>query len=233
MKLFLPAIALLAATFASPARAGDVKLQVANGRVTLQAKDAYVRDILAEWGRLGQVKIINAERVMSQPVTLDLQDVPEADALATLLRGVSGFMAAPRDQAAGPNASVYDRIVIMAAPRPMPTNAAFTPQPAQPAPYRGFPQPGMMNPGYVDDQDQPAGAPSYPGYPQNQPIRGVLQPQAQPTAPTLPTGAPGTVSPIPQVQPGAPGGIQPGTGAPGTITPPPKNPGGPGQDGGV
>ncbi len=238
MKVFLPAIVLLAAAVAVPAHAGDVELQVANGRVTLQARDAYVRDILAEWARVGEVKVVNGDRVMSQPVTLDLQDVPEAQALTVILRSVSGFMASPREQPAGDNASIYERIVIMPAPRPAPANASFTPQPSQqPPPYRGMPQPGMVNPAYMDDQDQPAGNSPFPG---NQPPmqalpRGMMQPQPQTQPPPgqLPTGAPGTLSPMPQAQPGG-SVVQPSTGAPGTISGPQpvKNPGGPGGDGG-
>jgi hypothetical protein len=253
MKLFLPAIVLLTASMAVPARAGDVKLQVANGRVTLQARDATVREILAEWARVGQVKIVNGEKVMGAPVTLELQGVPEAQALNTLLRSVSGYMAAPKLQPVA-GASMYDRIVIMATPRAAAATASFTtPTPQQPQ-YRGMP-PGMPNPALLDDQDESTGLP--PTYSGGQPVypggvvsRGtILPPQLQPgpsgmlNAPvpgTLPQGAPGTVSPMPQMQPGLPGQpgmpavTQPGTGPAGTVTAPQpvKKPGGPGGPGG-
>ncbi|RPJ84168.1 MAG: hypothetical protein EHM13_05510, partial [Acidobacteria bacterium] len=99
-------LCLLAA--ASPASAGEVKLQIRNGRVTLEASNATVREILAEWARVGGTRFVNAERVPGGPVTLLLTDVPEAKALDTVLRSVSGYMAAPRP-AAAPGASVYDR----------------------------------------------------------------------------------------------------------------------------
>ena len=57
-----------------------------NGRVSLVAKDATVRQILAEWARVGQTKIVNVERVPGGPVTLELTNVPEAQALDVLLR---------------------------------------------------------------------------------------------------------------------------------------------------
>ena len=161
MKLFVPAaIVLMTASMALPARAGDVKLQVANGRVTLQARDATLREILSEWARVGQVKIVNAEKVMGVPVTLDLVSVSEADALNILLRSVSGYMAAPKAQLVA-DASIYDRIVILATPRSAAVNTGFSPAPA---PQR-MPS-GMPNPVMLDDQDDPAGPPpTYPGNP--------------------------------------------------------------------
>ena len=136
MKPFLAPVALLSMLVALPAHAGEVKLQVANGRITLQARDATVREILSEWARLGQVKIVNAEKIAGAPVTLEMQDVPEAQALTTLLRSVSGYMAAPRTQLAA-SASIYDRIVIMAAPRMQTAaRAGYAASPAQPNVYR-------------------------------------------------------------------------------------------------
>jgi len=70
---------------ASPAFA-DVKLTMGNGRVTLVAKDVTVRQILTEWARIGQTKIINLERIPGGPVSVELNDVPEAQALDVLLR---------------------------------------------------------------------------------------------------------------------------------------------------
>jgi hypothetical protein len=234
MKLAVPALVLsLAAALSAPAAAGEVKLQLANGRVTLQARDASVREILAEWARLGQVKIINADKIAGPPLTLDLQGVPENQALNTVLRSVSGYVAAPRS--AGVGASMYDRIVVMSAPRAA-TTSAYTQPTAQPQyPYRGGMPPGMGNPQpqMMDDQDQPVGPPpTYPGAPPPQPRAVPGQPGA-PAPGQLPTGAAGTVSPMPTA-PGAPGGqaMPTGPGAPGAVTTPPKRPGGPGGPGG-
>ena len=49
------------------------------------AKDATVRQILAEWARVGQTKIVNVERIPGGPLTLELNNVPEAQALDILL----------------------------------------------------------------------------------------------------------------------------------------------------
>ena len=241
MKCFLASVVLLTTSLAPPAYAGEVKLQVSNGRVTLQARDATVREILAEWARVGQVKIVNGEKVMGAPVTLELQGVPEAQALATLLRSVSGYMAAPKVQPAAAG-SLYDRIIIMATPRTLTASTGYTP-PAQQPQYRPGMPPGMVNPGMLDDPDEPGGTPpTYPGgvpvYPGAVAGRGlVIQQQGQaqgvqaPAAGAIPQGAPGTVSPLPQI-PGMPGQqVQPATGAPGTVTQPVKKPGGPGGTG--
>jgi len=89
---------------AVPARA-DVQLTLRNGRVTLIAKDATVRQILAEWARVGKTKIVNAERVPGGPMTIELRDV--------LLRSLSGYLAAPRTTATPADASVFDSIAVM------------------------------------------------------------------------------------------------------------------------
>jgi hypothetical protein len=73
MKTTLIGVAawLLAVSTAS----ADVQLTMQNGRVTLVAKDANVRQILAEWARVGHTKIVNLEAVPGGPITLELQKV--------------------------------------------------------------------------------------------------------------------------------------------------------------
>ena len=88
---------LLAAALTAPAaRASEIELSLDNGRITIRAQDARLTDILAEWGRVGNTAIINADELVDQTVTIELVDVPEAGALRTLLRTASGYMAAPR-----------------------------------------------------------------------------------------------------------------------------------------
>ena len=88
-----------------------------DGRVSLVAKDATVRQILAEWAKVGQTRIVNGERVNGGPVNLQLTNVPERDALDVVLRSVSGYVAAPRAVPLA-NVSRFDRIIVM------PTSAA-------------------------------------------------------------------------------------------------------------
>ena len=51
----------------------EVQLIIRNGQVSLVAKDATVRQILTEWARVGQTKIVNVERIPGGPITLELQ----------------------------------------------------------------------------------------------------------------------------------------------------------------
>src|SRR5207237_3162345 len=114
--------------FIAASASADVKITMQGGHVTIIAKDATVRQILTEWARVGQTKIVNVERIPGGPITLELKDVPEQEALDVLLRSVSGYMAAPRATGVA-NASAFDRIIVMptsVAPR-APTGAAPPP----------------------------------------------------------------------------------------------------------
>ena len=88
-------LGLVSAAAVSTASA-DVQLSIDNGRVSLTAKDATVRQILTEWARVGQTRIVNVERIPGGPLTLELKNMPEDQALNLLLRSVSGYLAAPR-----------------------------------------------------------------------------------------------------------------------------------------
>ena len=136
-------LAALLTTFAVPAHAQQtVKLQFNGGQVTLSAQNAPVRTILAEWAKLGGATIINGDRVAGPPVTLELADVPERQALDIVLRSVAGYIVAPRP-AGSTGASAFDRIMILptsVAPRnPAPTAAAAGPRPP-------IVRPGIMRP---------------------------------------------------------------------------------------
>jgi len=124
--------AVTLALWAVPAHA-DVQLTMRNGHVTLVAKDATLRQILAEWARVGNTQIVNGDRVPGGPISLELSDMPEKQALDILLRSVSGYLAAPR-QSPLPNASYFDRIFVVptaTAPRTAVSNApALLPQPS-------------------------------------------------------------------------------------------------------
>ena len=114
------------------ASAQTVKLEFLNGRVNLTAQNAPIRAILAEWTRLGGTNIVNGDRGAGPPVTLELQGVPERQALDVILRGVAGYMLAARETS-GRGASHFDRMMILptsAPPRATPAAAAtFAPPP--------------------------------------------------------------------------------------------------------
>jgi hypothetical protein len=99
---------------AAPALAEPTTVQVTmhDGLVSVSAQNAMLGEILDAWARVGQTKIINAEKVIGAPLTIELVDVPEEQALDVLLRSVGGYLAAPRSVARA-GASRFDRIFIL------------------------------------------------------------------------------------------------------------------------
>jgi hypothetical protein len=219
MKTTLIGVAawLLAVSTAS----ADVQLTMQNGRVTIVAKDATVRQILAEWARVGHTKIVNLEAVPGGPITVELDNVTEAQALDVLLRSLSGYIAAPR-AVEDANFSRLDRIIIM------PTLAAARPATSSPPPPV-FQQAPQFLPSPADDADDEKPAPNVaaPGgprgpvfntFPQPQTVNSQAPPMAQPGAPAqLPAGQQ-TPAGQPSPTPVAPYG---GVAVPGMVAPPP------------
>lgn len=222
----------------------DVQISIDNGRVSLIAKDATLRQILTEWARVGQTRIVNVDRIPGGPMTLELKDAPEDQALNLLLRSVAGYLATPRAMMLA-NASRFDRIIVMpTAPAPRQAVMASAPPPA----FNAVVQPPPQADDEADDERPAPNAPMptqnprgpvFNSFPQPQigsPPQGIptanpgVFPQGTPqtTSPGTPSRVPGTVSapgmiaPMPVPQPGQP---QPGQ----TVQPPPtRRPGGPG-----
>jgi hypothetical protein len=209
-----------------PAAAGEVRLSIANGRVTLFAQDATVREILSEWARVGQTRIVNAEKVTGVPLTLELRDVPEAQALDTILRSASGHVLVPRSAGTtGP--SVYDRIMILATSRP-PANSPVTPAPftrtmqqPQPQPQQaeddGNDQPQQPPPGVVPGTQMFPGPAGQAGLPNQTPMtspRPGMVPQPQQPTNVNPYQIQNQGPNQPFVPPNQPGGVAPNQPAP-------------------
>jgi hypothetical protein len=222
----------------------DVQISMDNGRVSITAKDATVRQILTEWARVGQTRVVNVERIPGGPMTIELKDALEDQALNLLLRAVGGYVTTPRPVAVA-NASRFDRIIVMptaAAPRPA-VMASAPPPPTFNTPVQQV-QPAD------DDSDDERPAPNAPVPTQNSrgpvfntfPQPQVVNPQGTPMAnpglyppgtpqSTSPAGtpskvpgsvsAPGMIAPMPAPQPGQPG-------QPGQPPTPARRPGGPG-----
>ena len=95
VRHFTVAAALLLSS-AMPVWAQAVQLQFHDGRVSMSAQNVPLRTILNEWARVGGTRIVNADRVPAGPVSIEFKDVPERQALDTLLRAASGYMAGPR-----------------------------------------------------------------------------------------------------------------------------------------
>lgn len=148
-------VAVVTAWFAVSTAHADIQFSVRDGRVVLVATNASIADIMAEWARVGHTKIVNADKIPKDLVTLELRNVSERQVLDILLRRTSGFIVALRD-VDDPNGSLFDRIVIMPPSTPPPVvNAAAPPanprQPAMPPPIAvQEPPPALLQP--VDDQ---------------------------------------------------------------------------------
>ena len=88
--------------WASPGWAAGLKLTIRDGRVSLDAQDVTIRQILTEWARVGKTRIVNLERVTSAPVTLKFDGLPEDQALDIILRTLPGYLGrAPRRAGGG------------------------------------------------------------------------------------------------------------------------------------
>jgi hypothetical protein len=229
---------------AAPASAQGVELRFHDGLVTLSTQNAPLRTILTEWARQGGTTIVNADRVASPPLSLELNAVTERQALDVLLRTVSGYIVAPRP-AGTPGVAVFDRIMIL------PTSAAPPPSAPPPAAVRGFPRPGIPRPVMPQppivlepdpeqlEEDPPQDIPPE----EEEPM--VVTPQVRPRPGfQLPRGmVPGLLPPgqpfeipqeEPEVEPEAdptvttpanPFGLPPGaTSRPGVVTPVPRGP---------
>src|SRR6476660_5744695 len=122
------AVALISGS-ASLAAAGDLTLTLANGRATLIAQDVPLRQILDEWARVGKTTIVNGDKLMGPPMTLQLVDRPEREVLDLVLRSASGYIAAPRGgNLAG--ASQFEKVMILPVSRG-PVGMASTTPPTQ------------------------------------------------------------------------------------------------------
>lgn len=218
MRLRILGIFAALALVGTPASA-DVRITIADGRVTVSAKDATIRQILTEWARIGQTRIVNLERVSGAPVTIELTNVPEAQALETVLRSVSGYLAAPRATDV-PNASKYDRIFLLASSTAAAPTARTGTAPAAPAPVF---TPPTFNEEQQPTFDEEAPRPQAPPQ-QAAPIRGpafATFPQPQLQAPQQPRPL------TPQTPPaGAPVGVS----TPGMVVPTPQPQGQPNTD---
>lgn len=130
----------------------EVTVTMVNGNVSVSATNATLGQILAEWARVGQTRIVNVERVSGAPITIELVNVPEAQALDTVLRSVSGYLAAPRTAPAA-NASTFDRIFLLPTSTGTPARAAASA--AMAAPFAAPPQtPSSFQPGpFIPEDD--------------------------------------------------------------------------------
>jgi hypothetical protein len=147
----------------------EIRLTMAEGRVTISASNATVSQILAEWARVGQTRIVNGERLAGAPMTLELKNVPEAEALDILLRNAGGYLLAPRAETS-PSASRFDRVLILP--------SSSTPRAAAGPPPTFFPRITPTPVSNGDEEPSPqVDRPGFVTFPQ------PIQPQSNPVPP--------------------------------------------------
>jgi hypothetical protein len=198
---------------AGSASGQTLSLEFHDGRVKLTAENVPVTRILAEWTRLGGTQIVHGERIPGAPVTLQLVDAPERQALDILLRNAAGYMVLARDPNSKAGASSFEKIMVLATTTRAPAAAALPQPPPQAAPQFREPEP------IEAEEDEPPVGPAR-NFPRG---RANLPPAAA----QIPEDddeevAPEEDDPSPP-PPGNPFGVVPGVVRPGTITAPPKN----------
>lgn len=216
-RLLLTALAALVIAAPVSAQSPGVSIQFhGDGTVTVKATNAQLRTILQEWARSGRTTFVNADRVTGGPMTIELTNVSERDALATLLRGTSGYMVGARPEATI-GASAYDRIMILP-PSAVPPTARVVSNAPSPTPPQQTPiafVPGDP----VDDGQLPLnGRPLTPAQLQQQVNARAaeaqnrnVEPIQNPPANTAPANRPNTTptNPFFQGPSGAPGQVAP------------------------
>jgi len=145
--------------WASPGWAAGLTLTIRDGRVSLDAQDVTIRQILTEWARVGKTQIVNLDRLNSAPLTLKFDNLPEDQALDIILRTIPGYFAAPRPVPVA-DASIYDRIALMTTTATVASTPAAAPRP-QTQPFFAEPPnsnvtqlrsaPAPMSPGMLPD----------------------------------------------------------------------------------
>ena len=215
-------LTVLALAVALPASAQQLELELHDGLVTLSAINVPVRQILAEWAKVGGTRVVGAERITGAPLTLSLEGVPEGKALDIVLRGAAGYMAAARP-VPGAGRSIYDRILVLATSTPPagsggPAAAGATNRATA---NRAFGVPPATEEGV---SDFPAESPEIPDAPVQNPFANAFgQPGAAGFGQPMPGVSPfGQPQATPPGQPFQPGGSffqplqPPPQGAPGT-----------------
>jgi hypothetical protein len=241
MKILIPlTFSILSVLTAASTVSAQVQLTMESGHVSLIAKNATIRQILAEWERVGQTKVVNGERVLGGALNLELTNMPEQQALDIILRTVNGVVFAPRSQLAAGNVSAFAQIILMPpSVAPPPSSSPATPLPPAFGQQTTYPQqqqyPQQLLPQSDDAEDRPGVTQPRPVFVFPQPsITNPQNPQPVGNNPNLPPlvfpqpGGPNTPPPtgFPTVPTGTPAA---GVSVPGMVVPAPvPQPGQPG-----
>jgi len=154
-RLLASVTAVVLLSWGASAYAGDLKLTMQNGRVTLIAQDVPLRQILDEWSRVGKTEIVNADKLTGPSMTLHMIDVPERQVLDILFKAATGYLVTPR-LTADAGLSQYHKILVMVPSGPPAATTAGN-RPVVNAPNGGLsnPMPGMNMPNSNGEDENP------------------------------------------------------------------------------
>jgi len=177
---------------AVPARSRSLVVSCDEGRMTVVADSVALRTIIQEWARVGGVRLVNPQHVSLAPVSVDLRDLPEGEALEVLLRALPGYLLQERSMESG-GSSVFEKLAVMAPP------ATGTGRPAE---GQGTPGLRAAHPGQPADEapDDPLSPPAGEAPPAD---GAFIQPQEPPGAGAK-TAPPGQMATPAQARPGLP-----------------------------
>lgn len=204
-----------------PVQAQKLDLAFHDGAVSLVAEDVTVRQVLDEWARLGGTRVVNAHLLGGARISLQLDRLPEAQAIDRLLESAAGYVARRRSGTIGPS----DFALILVLPTSDAPAAANDSAPESHEPARvAEPLPAPPSPENAstadsadpdDDPDAETSSNEANGRASGtQPLQGRLASEAPETpvpADQLPAGRPEGA------RPGIPGAVAPG--GPGAPTP--------------
>jgi len=96
----------------APVEAQDLSISIANGDVTMVARDVPLQQVFSELARKGNVTVSGADKIGVSPVTLELNGVDARVAFEILLRNTGGYVLISRQDAA-PGALPIERVLIL------------------------------------------------------------------------------------------------------------------------
>lgn len=112
MRIVAGVLAGIVVLYAPCVEAQEPSIAVANGRVTMAARDVPLQHVVSELARLGGVTVSGADKIGAAPVTLELNDVDGRVAFEILLRNTGGYVLIARQDAA-PGALPIARVFIL------------------------------------------------------------------------------------------------------------------------
>jgi hypothetical protein len=81
--------------------------------MTVVAESVALRTVVLEWARVGGVRLVDPQHVSLAPVSIELRDLPEGEALKVLLRTLPGYLLQKRS-VGSEGSSLFEKLAVMA-----------------------------------------------------------------------------------------------------------------------